>query len=53
MGFSVYFIGLIIFFLTFIYLPNDQAAPSGPVAKAPKSQTKSKLSLSVIWWMLA
>lgn len=53
MGFSVYFIGLIIFFLTFIYLPSDQAAPSGPVAKAPKSQTKGKLSLSVIWWMLA
>lgn len=50
MGFSVYLIGLIIFFLTWIYLPKDQKvqAPADMPAKS-----KTKLSLNVIWWMLA
>lgn len=49
-GFSVYLIGLIIFFLTWIYLPKDQKvqAPADMPAKG-----KTKLNLNVIWWMLA
>lgn len=50
-GFSVYLIGLLIFFLTWIYLPKDQKTPAP--ADMPAKAGKTKLSLNVIWWMLA
>ncbi|WP_201346615.1 MFS transporter, partial [Lactobacillus nasalidis] len=51
MGFSVYLIGLIIFFLTWIYLPKDQKQAAPAASQQPRAKTK--LSLNVIWWMLA